>query len=796
MGCMPYNDHTEGGRQRPERGILWHPVRSLLRRSIVVLAVALAAAAPPPRPARAEDSGPAAAPAALSLERIYGGPGRGGESFTGPLLDGAGWRPGRDEWTLWKPRGKDDRELVAVKAPGDNEDRLLAVSEFDPWLKAKDLPPEVGMRGIGRSGPSALLWAPDGDAAFLALRGDVYFADLRSGKRARLTQTTSPISDVRVAPNGRRVSFCRDHDLWAVDVATAGAKGAKEVRLTTGGTETLRNGDLDWVYPEELDCRTAAWWSPDSTRVAFLQLDESKVSRFPIGDATPRAGAVRWMQYPKAGDPNPVPKVGVVGLDGKPPVWLDLGPSTDVYVPWAAWHPDGKRVFVAVLDRSQTKFELRLCDADGRAAKAFLHEEDRRWVDVPPPPRFLEKRPAFLWRSRRDGWWRHWLVPLDAPEKARALTPAGAEAGRVLAVDESAGAVFYAAPGEDLLRDAVWRASIHDGKGDGKSDGKGDGKGATAAPVRVTDDAASHDASFSETGRFFHDTESTAVVPPRVTLRRADGKAIRVLADSATPTLAALRLRPPEFVRVPGAGGQDLPAMLWKPRDFDASKRYPAIVHTYGGPGARLVNDEWGGQGTLLSALLCQEGFLVFTLDNRGSGGRGKDFEAQVHRRLGALEVEDQVRGAAWLGSRPFVDPARIGIWGWSYGGYMTALAMTKAPAAFRAGVAVAPVTHWSLYDTIYTERYMDLPAENEAGYRDSAPLTFAKDLKGALLVCHGLCDDNVHVQNTLQFVDALMAAHRPFDVMLYPHRAHGIEGGSAHADLFARLLAHFRRFL
>jgi dipeptidyl-peptidase-4 len=748
------------------------------------------------RPARADDP-PASAPP-LSVETIFAAKDQGGVRYTKPLLDGAAWRPGHSEWTVWEddppqdetkkpaPKPPPDRVLVAVDAVSGTKKRLLARSEFREWLEGKNLPPEVPMDGIGRAAPPSLLWSDDGDLAYLAWRGDLYLADLRTGKRARLTSTKSTISDVRLAPSGHRLCFARDHDLWALDVAEDGT--SKELRLTTGGSDSKRNAGLDWLYPEELDAKTGAWWSPDSSRVAFLALDETKVPRHAIVDSLARPGSVTWEPYPTPGDANPVPRVGVVGLDGRGPVWLDLGPVRDVYVPWVAWHPDGKRVFVAILDRSQTKFELRLCDAEGNGSTTFLREEDSRWVDVPPPPRFLTAkdappRDAFVWTSRRDGWWRHWYVPLDAepqgaiPKDGLAMTPEGRDAGPVLAIDQKHGLLYYEQTDAERHQAVVMQAHL-----------------AGVETTALTRDDASHHASFSDDALLFIDRFSRATVAPKAALRRADGTSVRDLGDSDTPELRALGLRPPEFLKIPGADGKDLPAMLWKPADFDPSRRYPVVIHTYGGPGARVVNDSWGGGGGLFTALLLREGFLVFLLDNRGSGGRGKDFEAQVHRRLGTLELEDQVRGAKWLQSQPFVAPDRIGIWGWSYGGYMTCLAMTRAPDVFRAGVAVAPVTDWRLYDTIYTERYMDLPSENEAGYRDSAPVRFAKDLKGALLLCHGLCDDNVHVQNSLRLQEEFLTAKRPFDLMLYPSRAHGIEGESAHVDLFRRILEHFRR--
>ncbi len=727
------------------------------------------------RPARGDDKpGAKSQPGALTVEAIWKGP-----SKLKPLPWIAGWWPGKDSWLEWRAdptRGeKAPQALWEIDAASGRATRIASPADFSRTPETGERR-AVPMRGIGRAGPPSFLWTPDGKTLVLPVDGDLYRLDFTSGERRRLTTTRSPMADPRLSPDGRKVSFTRDHDLFA---AVVDGDATREVRLTSDGTEDLGNGELDWVYPEELDCDTAAWWSPDSARLAFLRLDETKVPKVPITDPAPIHGSVRWQRYPKAGDPNPVPSIGVVGLDGKPPVWLDLGKDPEIYVPWACWWPDGSKVGVAVENRAQTRFDLLTFDPAGGRGTPFWTEEDARWVDVPDAPRFLAKAPAMLVRSRKDGFWRVYRVPLDGGE-AKALTPAKREAGRLLAVDEDAGTFFVEGPSEDGLRTVVWR---------GKLSG---GDVSSPSPDAEWD----HRASFSTTGRVFVDSRSKAATPPHVEVRGADFSTVRDLADASTPEWAALDLVEPEFTKVPGADKTDLPAVLWKPKPFDSSRKWAVLVEVYGGPGSRTVRDSFSERGLLWRTLLSEQGILSFSIDGRGTGGRGKEFEACVHRRLGACETEDQVRGAQWLGKRKGIDGSRLAISGWSYGGFMAAYAMTKSPGTFAAGIAGAPVTDWRLYDTIYTERYMDLPSENAAGYDASAPTGAAKDMRGALLLAHGLLDDNVHLQNTVRLTDALIHAGADFEEAVYPGSAHGLSGVDAQVDFHRRVLDFLRRRL
>ncbi len=736
------------------------------------------------RGAAAEDPAPAPPVVPLSVETISAGR----WPFVGPAGPSITWIPGADAWLEWRvdasrrPVAGSPRvfeHLVRVDAATGDESIVVESSALE---RLRGLEGSANARGIGRRGAARLIVAADGRSVVLVGNGAITRVDLDGeGTRTPCVMTDrGPVSDVRVASDGRRTSYVRDHDLYASILEGDAPRHAREVRLTVGGTDELRNGELDWVYPEELDATTASWWSPDGRRLAYLRLDESKVPTFPIVDPTTLHGSIHEQRYPYVGDPNPLASMWVVGAEGGPSVELDLGLTAErePYAPWAAWTPDGARVVVAVLDRAQSRLELRACDPVTGRGTPIWRERSDVWVDLPPPPRALVSRNAFLLKSRRDGFWRHWLVPLDGLAPARPLSSENVDAGDLLAVDEERGVFFHVERTSDGRHDVVRRVSLDGGEA-----------------VTLLDDGLSHAVSFSRTGRVLIDVASSLTAPPRVVVRSADGKKIRALADASTPEFRALGLEPPEFLTLPAADGTPCFALLWKPTDFDATQRHPLLVHAYGGPGSRMVADTWQGGNALVRVFL-DAGFLVLTVDGRGTGGRGKAFEAPVRHRLGQIEAADQASAVRALAKAPFVDAARVGIWGGSFGGFLALTASLNHPDVFRAAVALAPVTDWRLYDSIYTERYMGLPAGNPSGYDATSVVRRAKELKGSILVLHGLSDDNVHAQNTFRLVDACLAAGVSLDWNVYPRRGHGIDGAGARLDLYRRILTHFTRFL
>ena len=613
---------------------------------------------------------------------------------------------------------------------------------FDPETGAREVALDLAAvpdpPAIGRAEPRRCLWSPSGDAILIHREDLTVFT---AGRFVKLIKAATALGDPKWSPDGAWVSFIRDHDLWAVPSA-----GGDEVRLTEGGNETLLNGELDWVYPEELGIDTGYWWSADSKRVAFLQLDQSRVTEFPLVDYPAAEGRVQKMRYPKAGGANPVPKVGIRTLGGDVR-WAVLPPDTE-YVARVQWA--GDRLILQTLNRRQDR--LTLSDAEG---SVLYSEESKTWVEQVDDLSFVDGRMSFI--SDRSGFGHIYV-------DGRQVTEGDWNVRRILSGGEP---LYFVGSRESPQERHVYRLSA------GRLD-------------RMTSGPGSFDASMSPDRRWLLVTGSTWTRPPRMEVMRADGTGVRLFAESTI----SLPVVEPEVIRVPAADGTPLEALLFRPR---GGGRRPLVVHTYGGPGSPVVVNRWNGRSFLWHQLLLERGFAVALVDNRASRGAGA--MRAIHRRLGEIEVADLESAVRHLKTLTVVDPERVGLWGWSYGGYMACLALTRT-REFRAAIAVAPVTHWSLYDTIYTERYMQRPQDNPEGYRLSAPLTHAANLHGRLLIAHGLADDNVHWQNTERFIGELIRARKWCDLMTYPGQSHGISDRDARVHLFSGMTEFFEREL
>jgi dipeptidyl-peptidase-4 len=556
----------------------------------------------------------------------------------------------------------------------------------------------------------------------------------------------------------------------------------KEARLTEDGSSAHLNGKLDWVYEEELAGRKAIGyaWSPDSRWIATLSLDETKVPTYPIVDRLENHPTTTEQRYPQPGDPNPVVGLSMIqveapkgGLTHRDHVWT--GGNAE-YVPRLGWTPDGSAVWYQLLDRSQTRLELVREDVATGKAVTLLVERDAAWINLHDDEHFFRDG-RLLWSSEAGGF-RH-LVAYAADGTPRAITSGPWEIASVAAVDEPGGWIYFTANEAGPLEDQLYRV---------RPDGSGF--------ARLTREAGTHRVDVAPGVKFILDTFSDASHAPTMRVLDREGRVLRAVAPVQPPSLGDYVLGTIEFLTIARPGGAMLQASLLKPAGFDPARKYPVVVYVYGGPHAQVVRNGWGRQTQLFHHYLASRGFLVFSVDNRGSSARGRDFERALLGRLGKVELEDQLAGVGYLKTLPYVDASRIGIWGWSYGGFMTCYALTNAPGVFRAGAAVAPVTDWRRYDSIYTERYLKLPADNEAGYRDSSPVNQADKLADALLLLHGTGDDNVHWGNTLAFVDRLYRAGKPYDLQLYPNKNHSILGKDARAHLYRRVAEHFERYL
>jgi dipeptidyl-peptidase-4 len=532
--------------------------------------------------------------------------------------------------------------------------------------------------------------------------------------------------------------------------------------LTTDGTEKVLNGKLDWVYEEEIYGRgqkQAYWWSPDSTRIAFLRLDDTPVPTFVIVDDIPQEQTLERWDYPKAGEPNPLVRLGIAQLSGGAARWVDLDgyPEADRLLVGVAWVPDGKRLVYEVQNRLQTWLDLNMVDLTSGERRTLVRETSKAWVNPPEDaqPIWLADG-SFLWLSERSGW-RHVYHYRPNGSLIRRVTDGKWEVRALHGVDEREGWIYFSGTERSHIGRDVYRIRL-------------DGSGL----MRLSTTAGTHSASFSPEFTYYMDSWSDATTPAQVRLYRTDGVMLRVIGDNIVPALSQYRLAKPEFLQVPTRDGFVMEAMMLKPPDFDPSQRYPVYQFTYGGPQAPQVRNAWGGTQYMFHQYLAQKGIIVWICDNRTASGKGIESAWPVYRNFGELELRDIEDGLTWLKQQPYVDSSRIGIHGWSYGGYMTSYALTHS-RSFVMGIAGGTVSDWRNYDTVYTERYMGLPQDNAKGYRRSAPRWAAADLQGALLLIHGTIDDNVHASNALQLAHELQKANKPFQMMLYPKSRHGI---------------------
>jgi dipeptidyl-peptidase-4 len=720
---------------------------------------------------------------------IYAHPG-----LAAPLARGVAWSPDSRLLSYLQTTGSAGKtELWAIETSRLHEPaRLLvdseALGELLPALR------HTQATGLGRLAPREYVWAPSSKALLFIGDDNLYWYDLGAKTPKRLLaggpeSETGEIADARISPDGKWVSFVRNHDLWLVEVATG-----RELQLTRGGSEDVRHGELDWVYPEELELHRAYWWSPDSSQIAFLEMDERAVTKYPLVDFLSVDGEISWEPYPKAGEANPMVRVGVIQVPTMEklevtPRWVNTGADTDVYLARVNWLPDGQHLAIERLSRSQKKLDLLLADTSTGAARVLLSEEDPHWINLSDDLYFFPDGERFLWSSESSGvpgalhpnpgGFRHLYLYGANGELMKQLTHGEWEVTSVNAVDTQRNIVYFTASEASVRERQLYEMDLDSGEME-----------------RLTRDSGTHEVSFSPDRRFYVDTFSNAMTPRAQYLLRADSPhsfaAARRIAGGASPVLESKRLLPIEWLAVPGDDGTLLQAMVIRPPNFDAQRKYPVVARLYGGPTEQLVVDAWGGNSFLFNELLAEKGFLVFTVDNRGSSGRGHAFESPIDRHLGERELADQLAAVNWLKRQPYVDGSRIGVWGWSFGGYMTLMAMFRAPDVFRVGFAGSPVSDWRQYDTIYTERYMGTPEENPQGYRSSSPVNFAANLGGRLLIAVGTADDNVHFGNTAELAEALIHAGRYADVQLYPGRGHGISDQEAELHLFRRVLQFF----
>jgi len=584
---------------------------------------------------------------------------------------------------------------------------------------------------------------------------DLYFYSAKSGQLRRLTNNPDPEKNPTLSPDGRSAAFTRKNNLFAVDVATG-----RETQLTTDGSASVYNGWASWVYYEEILERAsrykAFWWSPDSRRIAFLRFDDGPVPEYPLFRADGVHGELEVGRYPQPGDPNPKVRLGIASVADGRVVWADFDERSDQYLAWPFWSPDSSRVTVQWMNREQDHLKIYNVDLQTGAKTEFYDEKQPSWVEFFEDLYLFKDGSGFLARTDKGGWAHLYYYDLKGKLRRR-LTDGDWSVLSISLVDEKTKTVYFTAEKDPTTEVHLYRVKLNGTKLE-----------------KLTRTPGTHYAQVAPGGTYFLDTFSNLDTPSRKDLCRSDGALVRTLDQSRTPLLDEYALGKREIFTITTDDGWKLPASWVLPPDFDPARKYPVLFAIYSGPGTTDVSNSFP---SLTSFFLAQEGIIIFKVDHRGSSHFGKKGMSLMHRNLGQWEVHDLCEAVKWLRGKPFVDPARVGITGGSYGGYMTCLALTAGADYFTHGYASSSVTDWRLYDSVYTERYMDRPEDNPQGYKSGSVQTYADKLKGVLFMEHGDLDDNVHMQNTVQLIGKLMEAGKDFEFMLYPDQRHGFRG-------------------
>ena len=695
----------------------------------------------------------------LTPERVFSSP-----SLNGPVAKGVSLSP--------------DGQLVAfLRSREDNVDVqdlwAAPTGEGEPYklIDAQALVPDAGelseaekarrerMR-ISARGVVEYSWDQQGRYILAPLEGDIFLASRADGKVRRLTETPADEIDAKVSPKGSYVSYVRDQNLVVYDLASG-----KETPITDDGAGLISWGTAEFIAQEEMDRDTGYWWSPDERYIAMTRVDESPVDIVPRFEITGAGATMVEQRYPRAGRPNAVVELYVRDLQGGGRVKVDLGSNTDIYLARVDWAGDGKTLYVQRHSRDQKTLDLLSVDPTTGASRVILSQKAEAWVDLNNDFRVLADG-RFIW-SNEDSGWRHLYLYDRNGRRLRAITRGDYPVKHLDGVNEQTGDVYFTASmrdGKELpIEQQMFRANLN----------------RTIDPVAVTPGGGWWSVSVNGPATAYVGNYSDPATPTQSALYRIDGTRVRWIEenklDAAHPFAPYVaRLRAPEFGTMQ-SHGQTLVWRMTTPPDFDPSKKYPVVMQVYGGPGTGAgVQKSWQ---PLTNQLLTEAGYIVFRVDNRGEGDRSQAFETSIYRRLGIPAVEDQTLAAKWLKTLPYVDGDRIAMMGWSFGGFLSLLAVTEPEAGLASALAGAAPTEWSLYDTHYTERYMSTPQDNPEGYAATDVLPRLDDLTGRLLILHGMADDNVIFGNATRVIDALQAKSMPFEMMLYPGQRHGVRG-------------------
>ncbi|MDV6316854.1 S9 family peptidase [Idiomarina sp. HP20-50] len=712
--------------------------------------------------------------AELTIERLFSAPSLTGETPRAlefapggkylSYLQGSEQSPQRYDLWVYNIQTGEHKQLVSVDQ--------LAVGDVE--LSDEEKARRERQR-ISGSGIIDYTWSATGEALLFPYNGDVFYYRPGEEKARQLTKTEAFETDVKLSPQGNYVSFIREQNLYFVDIASG-----QETAVTTEGHGNIKFGMAEFVAQEEMDRMTGYWWAPDESSIALTKVDETPVPLATRSEIYADRIETVQQRYPFAGSENVKIDLGIYQLADEKMDWLELGKLDDGYLARVKWVGDSNRLSYQWQSRDQQRLTLWLYNHQNKTRKKLLTETADTWLNLHNDLYFLDDNKHFIWASERSGFKHLYLYRLDG-SLIRQLSSGDWQVDELEAVDESTGTIYFTARKKSPLESHLYRTQLN--------------ANSAANPTRITSREGMHDIQFAANERSYIDTFSSPEQPKQVSLHGPTGNHLAWLAENRlneshplSPYLKQWRY--PEFGTLEAEDGQTLYYKITKPTDFDAEKTYPVLVYVYGGPGAQRVTKSWGSE---FVQYMAQQGFIVFTLDNRGSANRGKQFEAPIYKNMGTPEIADQVAGVNYLKSLPYVDKDRIGIYGHSYGGYMALLAMFKAPDHFQAGVAGAPVTDWRLYDTHYTERFMGMPGEGSA-YEMSSVFPYSKNLKGDLLIYHGMADDNVLFTHSTKLYKQLQDNAQPFEMMNYPGKKHSINGRNTKIHLYSMIAQFFQQ--
>ena len=713
----------------------------------------------------------------LSIERIYSSP-----SLNGPSPQSLSFSPDGNRVTYLQGKTEDLNRYDLWEYNLTSKENKLLVDSQELFSGEEVLSDEEKARRerqrIYGQGIMEYTFSNDGSALLFPLNGDIYYYDLASKTSKRLTKTPAFETDVKFSPKGKYVSFIREQNIYAINI-----KSGKEIRLTKDGKDIIKNGMAEFVAQEEMDRMTGYWWSPNEKHIAFLRVDESPVQTVIRNEIYAEEIKLIEQRYPATGSNNVKIQLATVDLEDQDIRFIDTGKEQNIYLPRVKWLPNSKSLSYQWQSRDQKTLKLNLYNLKNRKQKTLLTETSEHWINLHHDLKFLKDSKSFVWASERDGF-KHLYHFNIKGELVAQLSKGDWVVDSLKSIDEENGWVYFTGRADTPLERHLYKVPL-------------DGK-APEHVVRVTKRNGFHSIVFSRDNRSYIDTFSNIQTPQQVSLHQVNGEHITWLEQNQITDSHPIKpyydeIVMPEFGSLKSDDGKaTLYYKLFKPKNMVPGKKYPVIVNVYGGPHAQRVTNEW--QGADMSQYMVQQGYIVYQLDNRGSNYRGTAFEFPIYENLGVVEVADQITGVKFLHTLPYVDKERIGIFGHSYGGYMALMTMFKAGEYFKAGVSGAPVTDWLLYDTHYTERYLGHPQSNAFGYQQSSVFPYVNGLQGALMVYHGMADDNVLFTNTTKLIKSLQDENKVFELMTYPGSKHSMRGEKVQVHLNNTIMGFFNR--